>query len=468
MAQNTDDSTRIQPCASRPHYWAYKGQPVLLLGGTVEDNLFQIPDLAEHLDLLTSVGGNYVRCTMSSRDEGDVWPWAKDDATGLYDLATWDPEYWARFERLLALAFERDVIVQIEIWATWDCYVRLAGWENHPLNPTNNVNYSAEQSGLDEVVDYPPPTKIQPLFETVPELSDLPVVRKFQEAFVDRLLDASLAYGNVLYCMDNETNADPRWGLYWANYVRGKAQQAGRHIEITEMWDNWDPSDGEVPGAKMQDIENHPFLHRSNVKCTLDRPDIYTFVDISNHNTQHGQTHWETGQWTRDRIVASGAPRPLNCVKTYGCDGSAKFAGSTRDGQERFWRNIFGGLASCRFHRPPSGLGLSDLAQSHLRSMRMLTDAMDVFTCEPHLELLADRDANEAYCFARPGAEYAVCFMNGGSVTLDCSAIEGEVTLRWLDVMQSAWMPEQTAQAGPVLTLTAPGEGFWAVLIRRT
>ena len=47
--------------------------PVLLLGGSGDDDLFQWAAdefgdrLPKHLDLLVSVGGNYVRNTMSSR-----------------------------------------------------------------------------------------------------------------------------------------------------------------------------------------------------------------------------------------------------------------------------------------------------------------------------------------------------------------------------------------------------------------
>ncbi|NLD74710.1 MAG: hypothetical protein GX649_18575, partial [Chloroflexi bacterium] len=78
-----DNDARIRPYDANPFYWQYKGQPVLLLGGSVEDNLFQIPNIREHLDLLHSVGGNYVRCTMSSRDPGDAWPFERDPATGL-------------------------------------------------------------------------------------------------------------------------------------------------------------------------------------------------------------------------------------------------------------------------------------------------------------------------------------------------------------------------------------------------
>lgn len=72
-----DAGDRIAVFEGNPWYWQYKGEPVMLLGGSVEDNLFQIPDLEKHLDLLASVGGNYVRNTMSSRDPGNVWPFAR-------------------------------------------------------------------------------------------------------------------------------------------------------------------------------------------------------------------------------------------------------------------------------------------------------------------------------------------------------------------------------------------------------
>jgi len=44
----------IQPSLVHPEFWAFKGEEVLLLGGSVEDNLFQIPGLEEHWIALIS------------------------------------------------------------------------------------------------------------------------------------------------------------------------------------------------------------------------------------------------------------------------------------------------------------------------------------------------------------------------------------------------------------------------------
>lgn len=51
------NSDRIQPYEKNRSYWQYHGQPVLLLGGSKDDSLFQIPNLKRHLDEIQSVGG---------------------------------------------------------------------------------------------------------------------------------------------------------------------------------------------------------------------------------------------------------------------------------------------------------------------------------------------------------------------------------------------------------------------------
>jgi hypothetical protein len=159
-------------------------------------------------------------------------------------------------------------------------------------------------------------------------------------------------------------------------------------------------------------------------------------------------------------------------VKVYGAN-SGQY-GSTRDGQERFWRNVFGGLAAVRFHRPPAGLGLNEIAQAHIHSMRTLADTIDLFSCAPHQNLLRHHSWNEAYCTANPGVEYAVFFPDGGDCVLDISAAAGTaLTLRWLDIRASSWGPEATAvqagagEANSWLRLVTPTEeGYWAALVQ--
>jgi len=430
----------IDICPANPRYWQYDGRPVLLLGGSVEDNLFQIPDLIEHLDTLAAAGGNYVRCTMSCRDPGNVWPFAKRG--DLYDLDAWNDEFWRRFETFLTETARRKIIVQIELWATFDYYRDV--WDVNPFNPKNNCNYTAEETGLPTVVATHPTKTENNFFWSVPAENNQQTVLKYQRKFVDRILTASLQHGHVLYCMDNETSVTAAWGAYWADYVRAAAARAGRKVHTTEMWDPWDLA--------------HP-MHAA----TFDHPETYTFVEISQNNHNSGPKHYEGALTARARV--NSQPRPVNCVKTYGADGG-RF-GSTRDGIERFWRNIFAGLAATRFHRPPSGIGLSTVAQRNIRSAREVTDAFDIFRCEPMPDLLKTGPQTEAYCLANPGVEYALYFPAGGEATLDLRAAEGKMRVRWHDIDGGEWRRVETVGAGRRVKLTAPGPGQWAAVLRQ-
>jgi len=439
LAADGSEDNRIKPYAKNPYYWQYKGKPVLLLGGTVDDNLFQIPELVAHLDLLASVGGNYVRNTMSARDPGNVQPFAKTGSGDKYDLNVVNEEYWRRFETLLAETAKRDIIVQIEIWATFDYYRDL--WARSPFNPNNNINYTAKQSGLPLAVNSHPVKARNDFFRSAPGAKDLGVVRAYQEKFVAKILQHSLKYDHVLYCMDNETAVTPKWGAYWADFIRRTAKKGVRQVELTEMWDPWDV--------------NHP-----KHNATVDHPETYTFIDVSQNNHRKGQAHYDNPQRIRRRI--KGRPRPINNVKIYGADGG-RF-GNTRDGVERFWRNVFGGLASARFHRPPSGIGLTKTAQRMIRSARQVTDALDIFACHPRNDLLTDRQDNETYCLANPPREYAVYFPAAGDVVLDTKSSPRPRRLRWFDIDAGTWRPAQQV-ANEKISLQTPGPGQWAAVI---
>jgi inosine-uridine nucleoside N-ribohydrolase len=459
LAENFDNDDRIRPCRQNPFYWEYKGSPVLLIGGSQEDNLFNHPDdLEEQLDLLRASGGNYIRNTMSSRDPGNPWAFKRLE-TGLYDLNQWDKDYWNRFQNLLELCVERDIIVQIEIWDPWDYFKTEAslgygpdnvGWESCPFNPRLNTNYTAQESGLVEDINYHSgrrPSK-HSFFHTVPEMKDIPIVRQYQEAFVDKILSISLSFPNVLYCMNNEIGEWAQWGQYWARYIRNKAAQAGKEVYLTDM------------------RRNSNFSSDEQVSLLHDR-EHFDFFEISQNNARDGQQHYDGVIFIRNQI--SKSPIPLNNIKIYGGE-IGKWTTSVKEGTHRFWRNIFAGCASARFHRPgPShhffGIGISELAQANIRSMSMLVKAINIFKTEPRNELLSDREENESYCLAQTGSEYAVYFPDGGSVALDISHVKGSLSKKWLDIEKNKWLEPEIVSGGGKLELKTPAKGQWAVVL---
>lgn len=438
----------LKPWDENRWYWSWRGNPVLLLGGSDDDNLFQWPEqaLIDQLDRLAAAGGNVIRNTMSDRkDLGfEVYPFLRRD-DGKYDLNAWNDEYWARFERLLRETAKRDIFVQIEVWDRFD-YTDSGGsdrWRNHPYNPTNNVNYGFEESGFaDRYPDHLGANR-QPFFFTTPGQRNQERVLRYQQRFVDKLLEHSLKYDHVLYCMDNETSGEEAWGRYWAEWIKRRAAERGKQVFVTEMWDDWK-------------------LTSDMHKRTFDHPDLYDFVDVSQNNQIQGQPHWDNFLYVRDYLASR--PRPMNTTKTYGADGN-KFGHTDQDGIERFWRHLLAGAASMRFHRPDSGLGLNDKAVAAIRAARLLESKIPLWTVEPANALLSHRELNEAYLAAEPGRAYAVYFPAGGEVRIDLSAAKGPLVAHWIDIDTGVWGPRQELLPSNRVPLKAPHRGNWAAAI---
>ncbi|MEZ6133475.1 MAG: putative collagen-binding domain-containing protein [Pirellulaceae bacterium] len=438
----------LHPWEENAWYWSYQGSPVLLLGGSDDDNLFQWPadDLTAQLDRLADAGGNVIRNTMSDRkDKGfEVYPFLRLDH-GQYDLNVWNDDYWKRFERLLTETADRNIVVQIEIWDRFD-FVDHNGsdrWQIHPYNPRNNVNYTYEESGFAKRYPDHPGQNKQPFFFTTPKQRDNAVVLAFQQKFVNKLLDHTLRFGHVLYCIDNETNGDEEWGRYWAQFVKQRAAKSDKKVYVTEMWDDWD-------------------LAADRHKRTFDHPELYDFVDVSQNNHNKGEKHWDNFLFVREYL--SKQPRPMNTTKTYGADGN-KFGHSDQDAIERFWRHLLAGAASMRFHRPESGLGLNDKAVSCIRAARKLEALIPLWTVEPANELLFERNVNEAYLAANKGQAYAIYFPAGGEVTLDMTDAKGNFDVHWININTGESGPQRQFTGGSKVKLPSQGKENWVAAI---
>jgi hypothetical protein len=368
---------------------------------------------------------------------------------GKYDLGKWDRSYWARFEQLLKLCEERDIIIQIEVWDRFD--FSQESWRLSAFNPVNNINYSTEESGV--APEYPkhPYSDQQPFFHTIQGMQhytpDLEVIKKYQEKFVDKMLSHSLKYGNVLYCMDNETSTPPEWGLYWMDYIRKKA--GNKKIYVTDMFDNF---------------------HRpaSCIVCqqAIQYPSDYLFLDVSQINSRNfGQAHWDTLQWIiheRNKYEI----RPVNCTKVYGGGNSSWGSGSNDDGVQRFCRDVIGGCAAVRHHRPNSGNGLNEKAQASIHAIRKVETLVKFWEVQPYTELLSGAEENEAYLVAKKGEKYVLFFPGGGTVKVDLEVTAKTFRGKWISLETGEWADDITVSNGGAVELATPDStGWFAVLV---
>ena len=427
------DLDRIRPYEKNPSFWQYKGEPVMLIGGNKDDNTFQIPNLESYLDEMVSVGANYVRNVMSSRDEGNQRAFRKL-SSGEYDLNQWNQEYWKRLENLLIWSAERDIIVQITLWDRFDYY--RDEWESSPWNPKNNINYSAVESGLAK--SYPE----HPSRDTNPFMYVGNKVMHQQKKWVDKILSYTLPAKNVLYNMANEHQSSDKgraWCEYWVGYVRDKASKEGVAIETTQLYD------------------------RQNWESVVNQPDLYTFVEGAKVATQW--TAKGEGQYNTAVSLISATnqekQRPVNGVKMRGAQNYIHYM------SERGWRPLLAGFSALSWHREGQwgGLGFNATARGNIMAMRKFTDIVVPWESEPRQDLLTNRGKDEAYLRANPGRAYGIYFVNGGSVGLNLKDHEGEFLLRWMKVNQGVWEDEDTINGGKIVTLSAPGKGGWIAIV---
>ena len=446
MAERAAD--RIRTYEKNPFYWQYGNRPVLLLGATDDENLFQRgrDEVIAQLDNLAAAGGNYDRCTMTGRPElgFEVYP-HKKLRDGKYDLGQWNDTYWSKLQAYLEACNERDIVVQLEIWPLD------VGMEHYPYNPGNNVNLDESDTRYRYVPNIAAAKRL--FYASIPELGGgEEKLLAYQKAFVDKVLSCAFSCDNILYCVDNEFRymQSCKWSMYWARYLKERAAASGKQIEITEMnQSDWGVIHAVEQGRRLAREDRRRLGGRKwgpsfnvNHRSVYDNPDVYSYVDFSDNANAAGQEHWDNLQGVRDYVAA--APRPINHVKIYGADFGPRW--TTKEGVAKFWRNVFGGSASSRFHRPPYGLGQSELALASIRGARKVQQYLPPWECEPRMDLLARRSSDEAYAMARKDRQALGVFIPGSvpaNAWCRLKAPSGFYSARWLDVQSGEWTLEQ-------------------------
>ena len=468
----TDDGNkRIKPYHKNKSYWQYKGNPVYLLGGNKVVNPFQLEQqvLLHYMDELQASGGNYFRNVMSDREPGNMKAFKKAE-NGKYDLTQWNEDFWDGLRNMLQWSYERDIIVNLTFWDRFDHYDQIGHrdisrevlWINSPWNPVNNVNYTMEESGLDSTYAAHPITGINPFHQSVPEMKDLSVVLHFQQKFIEKILDLSLSYDNVIYNIGNEHQLDlMQWDMYWVQFVREYASAKGHEIETTAMFDHVIHEDGEWVGV-------------DGFSPIIEDKEFFTFVEgskVGSQWTDPGEAQYDAAieliQHTNEVEI-----RPVNAVKV-------RTQNIVYNAQERLWRPLMAGFAALSHHRdylegltpdgwPIGGLALTDMAKTNIQAMRIFTNLIVPWESVPRQDLLSDREEDEAYLLAKEGSMYGIYFPKGkGSVGLDMQNFQKSFIMRWVDIGNGKVVLETEIKGGNVLSIETPYDADfgWACAI---
>jgi len=480
----TDSDTAIRPYAKNPWYWQYRGRPIMLIGGNWQDNPFQwataesMDEAIGQLDLLQAVGGNYCRCVINARrqafpahsSEGMAIPYLKN-GDGRYDLEKWNEEFFARLDAWLREAYARGIIVEMELWDG----TLAVNWKDphNPFRPEHNVNYELDEVILDERGWG---NWHENFSQAVPALKNDPILMRYQEALIGRILDVSLQYDNVLYGICNEDTMPAEFAEHWAAFIHQRAQKKGKSVCVTDHKQIY----------PMTGIG----LDQNALGSVIENTELFQHVQESTLSSCYPQEQYDSTLALRQLVREQGAIRPINYdksfwfIQSFGDGWREKQPGNDALAAMRLWIGVFAGAASYTFHRDlpadpgwTMGLGLNPLAQTHLKSMRMLLDTIDIFGMEPASELISgERCENQAYVLAEPGKQYAVYFP-GADYDRDAGrnrALEnriqlelapGAYTLKRLDIAGNRWESETKLEGGKQ-TVEAPA-GQQALVAQR-
>ena len=102
---------------------------------------------------------------------------------------------------------------------------------------------------------------------------------------------------------------------------------------------------------------------------------------------------------------------------------------------------------------------------SAYRSGRKVETLVKFWDLTPHMELLSNREENEAYLAAKPGKQYVLYFTDGGSVNLDMTACNGDLGLKWIDISTGEWAGAGELVGGGAVPVNAPAKGPWVAVI---
>jgi len=295
----------IKVCPDNPHYFSYKGNPIVLITsdhhyGAVIDKDFDFVRFLEYLEKnsmnLTRIypGGMFEAPDkylpgnpLGPRPGRQLLPWARSNQSGAnpllaepgqpsykFDLDKWNPEYFVRLKAFVELARKKDIIVEIPFFNGMyaDCWPLMAMY--HGNNTQNVGQYEAKDCGL---------------YTTIVNRNQ--AVIKYQKAYIKKIVAELNEYDNLIYdiCDEPSLQGLPDGSIIvnpdsvivpWINAMREAFLQAeeslpkkhllGQTVQnlspdfSDESWCNWLPAEYVKPAEKALNLNyknNKPIIN---------------------------------------------------------------------------------------------------------------------------------------------------------------------------------------------------------------
>ena len=476
--QMAEPNSPIQLNTKNPHYFLFRGKALVLItsgehyGAVLNadfDNKKYLATLAaDGLNYTRIFGGIYVEVSGKSFgiQRNDlaplpgrfIAPWMRSEAPGYpgggnkFDLARWNPEYFARYKQYLSDASKLGIVVEISLFSS---YYGQQQWDISPLNPTNNVNS-------------PDPDKIDWKKAQTIENGNL---LKFQEAYVRKLVLEANEFDNVIFEVQNEPWSDrPQM----VDVVNPYLQKPGRDqypnsIEIADepsaVWQErvaeWITSEeASLPNKHLiaQNYSNFRFPVRKLLPQTSVVNFHYAYPEAAaeNYGFEKALSYDETGFLGRDDDAYRR--QAWNFMLSGGGAFDAldySFSPGHEDGSDKEPNGPGGGSAAFR---------------KQLSILKNFLQRFDLVELKLDRQTVKSCSGSSPRVLSNPGREYAIYLDGNGPAELQLDLPQGNYSAVWLNVRTgSTERTEDFHHVGAIKRLSAPTfSGGIALRIVRT
>jgi hypothetical protein len=242
--ESKKQQTHLSLHPQNPHYFLYKGKPLILIGSTEHygavmnldfDYVKYLNEIAlSGLNITRTFSGVYVepqgafgilRNTLAPVPDRYICPWARSSEPGYvnggnkFDLSKWDDAYFSRLKDFIGEAGKRNIIVELDLFSNF--YDTLQ-WKMSPLYIKNNVN------GIGNIQDH---NEILSLRH--PEILDT------QEKMVRKIINELKDFDNLYYEVCNEPYFGDTLALAeWEKHMTGIVVDAEKEFKQKHLISN--------------------------------------------------------------------------------------------------------------------------------------------------------------------------------------------------------------------------------------
>jgi hypothetical protein len=428
-----------QPIAlhtDNPHYFIYKGNPVILL--TSAEHYGAVLNLEftyiRYLNSLQQAGMNYTRIFTGSYFEPQgafgignntlapdslrvILPWARSDQSGYsgggnkFNLAQWNEDYFTRLTDFIAQAEKRDIMVEVTLFSS--IYTG-QNWAVNPLNPDNNINHTTIEQWKN--VHTTNTSTIWPL----------------QEALIRKIVRELNGFDNIFYEIQNEPWSDQTVpSLIFNPYDRTAAETWYKRADLaSEQSLAWQQKVAVVIKEEESQLKKRHLIAQNYCNFKYPLKQVAEEISIINFHYAYPEVvRWNYG-W--DRVIG------------YDETGFAGNADVTY--RQQAWRFILsgGGLFNnldysfvtghedgTFVNRAPGG-GSTGL-RKQLAVLQHFMQQLDFTAMRPDYDCVRKAPGVITYALSQTGKQYAIYLDGDGPCTLSLALPKGTYEALWLN-----------------------------------